>query len=56
MERVEGHCEPDIIQAIAATLSRHLSENDRVLFDDLRVAAHVESLSPASAPVMRIGY
>ena len=22
MERVEGHCEPDIIQTIAATLSR----------------------------------
>lgn len=45
MERVEGHCEPDIIQTIAATLSRHLQKNDRVLFDDLRVAAHVESRS-----------
>lgn len=45
MERVEGHCEPDIIQTIAATLSRHLQKDDRVLFDDLRVAAHVESHS-----------
>ena len=35
MERVEGHCEPDIIQTIAATLSRHLQKTDRVLFDDL---------------------
>jgi len=45
MERVEGHCEPDIIQTIATTLSRHLQKNDRVLFDDLRVAAHIESRS-----------
>ena len=48
MKQVEGQCQPDIIQAIAATLSRHLSENDRVLFDDLRVAAHVEALTGQS--------
>ena len=45
LERVEGHCEPDIIKSIAATLSRHLKKDDRVLFDDLRVAARVEALS-----------
>lgn len=45
LERVEGHCEPDIITSIAATLSRHLKKDDRVLFDDLRVAARVEALS-----------
>jgi Xaa-Pro aminopeptidase len=43
--QVEGHCEPDIIKSIAATLSRHLKKDDRVLFDDLRVAARVEALS-----------
>lgn len=45
MEQVEGQCEPDIIQTIAATLARHLSPDDRVLFDDLRVAARVHSVS-----------
>lgn len=45
LERVEGHCEPDIIKSIAATMSRHLKKDDRVLFDDLRVAARVEALS-----------
>ena len=45
MEQVEGQCEPDIIKTIAACLSRHLSKGDRVLFDDLRVAARVEALT-----------
>ena len=45
MEQVEGQCEQDIIQTIAATLARHLSPDDRVLFDDLRVAARVHSVS-----------
>ena len=45
MEQVEGHCEPDIIQSIAASLSRHVSKGDRILFDDLRVAARVEALT-----------
>jgi Xaa-Pro dipeptidase len=45
MELVEGQCERDIIQTIAATLSRHLSSGERVLFDDLRVAARVHSIS-----------
>ena len=45
MEKVEGQCEQDIIQTIAATLARHLSPDDRVLFDDLRVAARVHSVS-----------
>ena len=45
MEQVEGQCEPDIIKTIAACLSRHLSKRDRVLFDDLRVAARVEALT-----------
>ena len=45
MEQVEGQCEPDIIQTIAATLARHLSPDDQVLFDDLRVAARVHSIS-----------
>ena len=45
MEQVEGQCEQDIIQTIAATLSRHLSPDDQVLFDDLRVAARVRSIS-----------
>lgn len=45
MEQVEGQCEKDIIQTIAATLARHLSPDDRVLFDDLRVAARVRSIS-----------
>jgi Xaa-Pro dipeptidase len=45
MERVEGECEPDIIQTIAASLSRHVAKGDRILFDDLRVAARVEALT-----------
>lgn len=45
MEQVEGQCEQDIIQTIAATLARHLSPDDRVLFDDLRVAARVRNVS-----------
>lgn len=49
MEQVEGQCEQDIIQTIAATLSRHLSPDDGVLFDDLRVAARVHSISQQHA-------
>ena len=45
MEQVEGQCEPDIIQTIAASLSRHVTKGDRILFDDLRVAARVEALT-----------
>ena len=45
MERVEGECEPDIIQSIAASLSRHVAKGERILFDDLRVAARVEALT-----------
>ena len=45
MEQVEGQCEPDIIQTIAASLSRHVARGERVLFDDLRVAARVEALT-----------
>ena len=45
MEQVEGQCEPDIIQTIAASLSRHVSKGERILFDDLRVAARVEALT-----------
>ena len=45
MERVEGECEPDIIQTIAASLSRHVAKGERILFDDLRVAARVEALT-----------
>lgn len=45
MEQVEGQCEPDIIQTIAASLSRHVAKGDRILFDDLRVAARVEALT-----------
>ena len=45
MERVEGQCEPDIIQTIVASLSRHVSKGERILFDDLRVAARVEALT-----------
>ena len=45
MEQIEGQCEQDIIRTIAATLSRHLSLSERVLFDDLRVAARVHSIS-----------
>jgi len=45
MEQVEGQCEPDIIQTIAACVSRHVSKGERVLFDDLRVAARVEVLT-----------
>jgi Xaa-Pro aminopeptidase len=45
MQRVEGNCEPDIIQTIAKTLTRHVGVKDRVLFDDLRVAMRVEGIS-----------
>jgi len=45
MQRVEGNCEPDIIQTIAETLTRHVGVKDRVLFDDLRVAMRVEGIS-----------
>ena len=45
MELVEGQCEPDIIQTIAASLSRHVAQGERILFDDLRVAARVEALT-----------
>ena len=45
LQRVEGECAPDIIQCIAGTLSRHVGENDRILFDDLRVATRVENIS-----------
>ena len=45
MEQIEGQCEPDIIQTIAACLSRHVSKGERMLFDDLRVAARVEALT-----------
>jgi Xaa-Pro dipeptidase len=45
MELVEGQCEPDIIQTIAASLSRHVAKDERILFDDLRVAARVEALT-----------
>ena len=45
MEQVEGQCEPDIIQTIAASLSRHVAKGERVLFDDLRVASRVEALT-----------
>ncbi len=45
MEQVEGHCEPDIIRTIAASLSRYVARGERVLFDDLRVAARVEALT-----------
>ena len=45
MEQVEGQCEPNIIQTIAACLSRHVPKGERILFDDLRVAARVEALT-----------
>ena len=45
MDLVEGQCEPDIIQTIAASLSRHVAQGERVLFDDLRVAARVGALT-----------
>ncbi len=45
MELVEGECEPDIIQTIAASLSRHVAQDEQILFDDLRVAARVEALT-----------
>ena len=45
MELVESQCEPDIIQAIAASLSRHVAHDELILFDDLRVAARVEALT-----------
>ena len=43
MDRVEGDCRPDIIQTIAASLSRHVAKNELNLFEDLRVAARVEA-------------
>jgi len=45
MELVEAECEPDIIQTIAASLSRHVAQDEQILFDDLRVAARVEALT-----------
>ncbi len=48
MQRVEGNCEPDIIQTIAVTLARHVGIKNRVLFDDLRVAMRVEAISSQS--------
>ncbi len=45
MEQVEGQCEPDIVKSIVACLSRHVSKGERILFDDLRVAARVEALT-----------
>ena len=48
MGRIEGDCKPDIIQTIAASLSRHVAKNDLVLFDDMRVAARVEALGGQS--------
>ena len=48
MRRIEGDCKPDIIQTIAASLSRHVAKNDLVLFDDMRVAARVEALGGQS--------
>ena len=45
MELVEGQCEPDIIQTIATSLSRHVAQGERILFDDLRVAARVQGLT-----------
>ena len=45
MELVESQCEPDIIQTIAASLSRHVAQDELILFDDLRVAARVEALT-----------
>lgn len=48
MQRVEGNCEPDIIQTIAKTLARHVGIKNRVLFDDIRVAMRVEAISNQS--------
>ncbi len=45
MELVESQCEPNIIQTIAASLSRHVAQDELILFDDLRVAARVEALT-----------
>ena len=45
MELVEGQCEPDIIQTIAASLTRHVAQDEQILFDDLRVAARVGALT-----------
>ncbi|MAB27022.1 MAG: peptidase M24 [Alteromonadaceae bacterium] len=45
MELVEGKCEHDIIRTIGASLSRHVAQGERILFDDLRVAARVEALT-----------
>ena len=53
MEQIDGQCEPDIIQSIAACLSRHVSKEERMLFDDLRVAARVEaSIGQASGDAL----
>ncbi len=48
MARVDGQCEPDNIQSIAATLSRYLPQDEQILFDDLRVAAHFTALTGQS--------
>ena len=48
LERVEGDCKPDIIQAIGASLSRHVAKNDLILFDDMRVAARVGAITGQS--------
>ena len=45
MELVESQCEPDIIQTIAASLSRHVAQDELILFDDLRVAARVAAFT-----------
>ena len=49
MEQIDGQCEPDIIQSIAACLSRHVSKEEQILFDDLRVAARVEASTGQAA-------
>ena len=45
MELVESQCEPNIIQTIAASLSRHVAQDELILFDDLRVAARSRSIT-----------
>ena len=44
-EQVEGPCAPDVIQAIAASVERHVGQGESVLFDDLRVAGRVAELT-----------
>lgn len=44
-DRVEGPCAPDVIQAIAQCVSRHVAVGDTVLFDDLRVAHRVAGMT-----------